>query len=30
MSIMNMPPLPYLARLPGVDVATLRAGLCRS
>jgi hypothetical protein len=24
MSIMNMPPLPYLARLPGVDCATLR------
>ena len=24
MSIMNMPPLPYLARLPGVDVAALR------
>jgi len=24
MSIMNMPPLPYLARLPGVSVATLR------
>jgi len=24
MSIMNMPPLPYLARLPGVDTATLR------
>ncbi|GMG83878.1 hypothetical protein LNKW23_30920 [Paralimibaculum aggregatum] len=24
MSIMNMPPLPYLARLPGVDVATIR------
>ncbi|HET7410801.1 MAG TPA: hypothetical protein VFJ13_11435, partial [Paracoccaceae bacterium] len=24
MSIMNMPPLPYLARLPGVNVATLR------
>jgi hypothetical protein len=24
MSIMNMPPLPFLARLPGVDVATLR------
>ena len=24
MSIMNMPPLPYLARLPGVDVAGLR------
>ena len=24
MSIMNMPPLPYLARLPGVDVSTLR------
>jgi hypothetical protein len=24
MSIMNMPPLPYLARLPGVDVTTLR------
>ena len=24
MSIMNMPPLPYLARLPGVDVASLR------
>ena len=25
MSIMNMPPLPYLARLPGVDVSTLRS-----
>jgi hypothetical protein len=25
MSIMNMPPLPYLARIPGVDVAALRA-----
>ena len=25
MSIMNMPPLPYLARLPGVDIADLRA-----
>jgi hypothetical protein len=25
MSIMNMPPLPYLARLPGVDVAACRA-----
>ncbi len=24
MSIMNMPPLPYLARLPGLDVSTLR------
>ncbi|HVF63788.1 MAG TPA: hypothetical protein VNE58_07330 [Casimicrobiaceae bacterium] len=24
MSIMNMPPLPYLARLPGLDVAKLR------
>jgi hypothetical protein len=24
MSIMNMPPLPYLARLPGVDVKTVR------
>ena len=24
MSIMNMPPLPYLARLPGVDISTLR------
>jgi len=24
MSIMNMPPLPYLARIPGIDVATLR------
>src|SRR5690606_23578542 len=24
MSIMNMPPLPYLARLPGVDVSALR------
>ena len=24
MSIMNMPPLPYLARLPGLSVATLR------
>ena len=24
MSIMNMPPLPYLARLPGVDIAALR------
>ncbi len=24
MSIMNMPPLPYLARLPGVDIAELR------
>ena len=24
MSIMNMPPLPYLARIPGVDVAGLR------
>lgn len=24
MSIMNMPPLPYLARLPGLDVAALR------
>ena len=24
MSIMNMPPLPYLARIPGVDVDTLR------
>lgn len=24
MSIMNMPPLPYLARLPGIDVAALR------
>jgi hypothetical protein len=24
MSIMNMPPLPYLARIPGVDVAKLR------
>ena len=24
MSIMNMPPLPYLARLPGVDTAALR------
>jgi hypothetical protein len=24
MSIMNMPPLPYLARLPGVDVAAIR------
>ena len=24
MSIMNMPPLPYLARLPGIDVASLR------
>lgn len=25
MSIMNMPPLPYLARLPGIDLAPLRA-----
>ncbi|MGH8525236.1 MAG: hypothetical protein ACREXY_13820, partial [Gammaproteobacteria bacterium] len=25
MSIMNMPPLPYLARIPGVEVAALRA-----
>ncbi|MGH8724625.1 MAG: hypothetical protein ACREU1_07180 [Burkholderiales bacterium] len=25
MSIMNMPPLPYLARIPGVDVAAARA-----
>jgi hypothetical protein len=25
MSIMNMPPLPYLARIPGVDIAGLRA-----
>jgi hypothetical protein len=25
MSIMNMPPLPYLARVPGVDIAALRA-----
>ena len=25
MSIMNMPPLPYLARIPGVDVAVARA-----
>src|SRR5688500_3046518 len=25
MSIMNMPPLPYLARIPGLDVASLRA-----
>lgn len=25
MSIMNMPPLPYLARLPGVDISTLRS-----
>lgn len=25
MSIMNMPPLPYLARIPGLDVAGLRA-----
>ncbi len=25
MSIMNMPPLPYLARLPGVDVAACRS-----
>lgn len=25
MSVMNMPPLPYLARLPGIDAATLRA-----
>src|SRR5690606_40307763 len=24
MSIMNMPPLPYLARIPGLDVAGLR------
>ncbi|MCL5775425.1 hypothetical protein M1105_00240 [Limibaculum sp. FT325] len=24
MSIMNMPPLPYIARLPGVDVSTIR------
>ena len=24
MSIMNMPPLPYLARLPGVDISALR------
>ncbi len=24
MSIMNMPPLPYLARIPGLDVASLR------
>jgi hypothetical protein len=24
MSIMNMPPLPYLARIPGLDVSTLR------
>jgi hypothetical protein len=24
MSIMNMPPLPYLARIPGLDTATLR------
>src|SRR5919108_4336203 len=24
MSIMNMPPLPYLARIPGIDVAALR------
>ncbi|MCC6532708.1 MAG: hypothetical protein IT531_09180 [Burkholderiales bacterium] len=24
MSIMNMPPLPYLARIPGLDVGTLR------
>ena len=24
MSIMNMPPLPYLARVPGLDVSTLR------
>jgi len=24
MSIMNMPPLPYLARLPGIDASTLR------
>ncbi len=24
MSIMNMPPLPYLARMPGLDVATVR------
>ena len=25
MSIMNMPPLPYLARIPGLDVASLRS-----
>jgi hypothetical protein len=25
MSIMNMPPLPYVARLPGVAVDALRA-----
>src|ERR1700693_317714 len=25
MSIMNMPPLPYLARIPGVDVASVRS-----
>ena len=25
MSIMNMPPLPYLARIPGIDVAACRA-----
>jgi len=25
MSIMNMPPLPYLARIPGLDVGSLRA-----
>jgi hypothetical protein len=25
MSIMNMPPLPYLARIPGLDMAALRA-----
>src|SRR5262245_52293596 len=24
MSIMNMPPLPYLARIPGLDIAKLR------
>ncbi|MBT3239237.1 MAG: hypothetical protein HN360_10790, partial [Rhodospirillaceae bacterium] len=24
MSIMNMPPLPYLARIPGLDVSTIR------
>ena len=30
MSIMNMPPLPYVKRIPGLDYAALEAGLHRS
>ena len=29
MSIMNMPPLPYVKRIPGLDYEALRAGLHR-